>query len=356
MDFVGQTITDMSSGFPRNETTVWLNDGRGTFSRQERLRNSFGTSFAVGDVDGDGDLDVVDGSVHFNDGRGSFSSSGNLAGSSSAFTVRGCALADLDNDADLDVLVSEDTFGVSWFRNDGTGSFSTKLFLGSSSAVEFPLQDLDGDGDLDMLWGSSVMANDGQGNFTKGPGFAFNSPFEANSEPIGDIDGDGDIDALTASGRMELRLYTNNGRGMFSEAAPLFSTILGLSANLTASGDLDNDGDLDLVVLYRESQGVSGWRVFLNRNALPVASATTAQQLSVWPVPAAAGAVLQVRVPGHTGAAVATLHTLTGQVVRSVPFSGAALALPTAGLPAGSYLLSLEGAAPGRLVRRVVLE
>ena len=109
---------------------VWLNDGRGHFSNSGQTLGTASTlEVALGDVDGDGDLDAFAAKhgankVWLNDGQGVFSVSGQRLGNRDS---GGVALGDLDSDGDLDAFVANsgsvarpDTV---WL-NDGYGRFT----------------------------------------------------------------------------------------------------------------------------------------------------------------------------------------------------------------------------------------
>jgi hypothetical protein len=97
---------------------VWLNDGRGTFTEgRQDLRSPLGHALVMADLDGDGDLDafMANGApadtgnrVWMNDGAGNISDSGLRIGEVSSM---GVALGDLDGDGDLDAFTANNTFG-----------------------------------------------------------------------------------------------------------------------------------------------------------------------------------------------------------------------------------------------------
>jgi len=122
---------------------------------------SFGV--ALGDVDGDGDLDAFvanqadPNKVWLNDGNGIFTDSGQSLGSSDSF---GVALGDVDGDGDLDAFVANYAGHNKVWLNGGSGIFTDSgQSLGDSPSVDVALGDVDGDGDLDAF-----VANDAQGN------------------------------------------------------------------------------------------------------------------------------------------------------------------------------------------------
>jgi len=145
--------------------TVQLNNGAGALTAGQEIAVGSGTSAnaILGDVDGDGDLDVV-GFANFsntltlrlNDGTGKFGGTQQVPLSASATQI---ALYDLDGDHDLDLLASANFTGKVMVRlNDGTGGFSVGQEVAlTSSLTSFTLGDADGDGDLDLLIGNGTV-------------------------------------------------------------------------------------------------------------------------------------------------------------------------------------------------------
>ena len=232
-------------------------------------------SVATGDLDGDGDLDLVTGSgsgedyeiiAWDNDGTpftGTWSS--NDVGAS-LDDVNTLALGDLDNDGDLDLITgsgsTEDYEIIAW-DNDGTpfaGTWTANDVGASSDDVNtLALGDLDGDGDLDLVTGSGstedneliAWTNDGTpfaGTWSANDVGA--SSDDVNAVALGDLDNDGDLDLITGSGSTEdneLIAWANDGTPF---AGTWAANDVGASSddvNSLALGDLDNDGDLDLV-------------------------------------------------------------------------------------------------------------
>ena len=162
---------------------VWLNDGTGHFTDSEqRLGNSDGHAIALGDLDGDGDLDAFVGNAHFgradevwlNDGDGQFTNSGQRLGDANTRTV---VLDDVDRDGDLDAFVDHEVFSQVWM-NDGSGHFAdSKQRLNRGSQYAVNLADVDGDGDKDVFairfnGDYRVWRNDGTGHFGQERGWA----------------------------------------------------------------------------------------------------------------------------------------------------------------------------------------
>lgn len=163
MDETGETVD-----YDPNE--VWLNDGNGFFTDSgQRLGDQRSYSIALGDLDGDGDLDAFVGNqgpdeVWLNNGNAEFTDSGQTLGSS---LTRNVYLADLDNDGDLDAFAGSDWVGRIWL-NDGKGNFKvTSQRLSYSWAHAVTLGDVDGNGTVDVVAGkldtAKVWYNDGTG-------------------------------------------------------------------------------------------------------------------------------------------------------------------------------------------------
>ena len=127
---------------------------------------------AMGDVDGDGDLDLLIGHTWgsdmllINDGAGGFSvdtSFQQLVDTSLATTpsVWGVAMGDVDGDGDLDVLIGRELKANQLLINDGAGGFSVDASFpgGVANTHAVAMGDVDGDGDLDLLIGNNNAAN-----------------------------------------------------------------------------------------------------------------------------------------------------------------------------------------------------
>lgn len=217
-------------------------------------------SLAAGDLDNDGDIDLVIATedyvdnpaiarVMINDGTGAF-----VLGES--YEGGDAALADVDGDGFLDIMAGG-RGEVHVFYNSGAATFgpATTYTTGGQPAYgsRTPLAaDLDGDGALDLVTTANVqdlvvMLRRGTGYTTSLVAIS-SDQYQTAGIALGDFDHDGDIDVLadtTSYPGDSVRVMANDGTGGFTALAP---TLLPPNDRLDASGDLDGDGVPDLVV------------------------------------------------------------------------------------------------------------
>ncbi len=270
-------LAGSGSFFEAMPNRLFLNDGTGIFTdASDRLPAHVDKSFAValGDVDGDGDLDALIGNwgldrLYLNDGGGTFVDASFMLPPDPGFT-KALALGDLDGDEDLDLLLGQWLFEKNrLFLNDGTGQFldaSSNLPDDADPTRGVTLGDVDGDLDLDILVANGfdqssppdrLYLNDGRGFFSSAPAQLPVDGLDTEAIALGDVDGDGDLDALLANGQVDHageagaalpnRLYLNDGAGTFSVAVGQLPPDVDDTV-AAAFADIDGDGDLDLVL------------------------------------------------------------------------------------------------------------
>ena len=168
--------------------------------------------------------------------------------------AEGVELGDMDGDGDLDIVyagLTNDTFG--WLENNGSSWAQASIDTSADGAKAVHIADIDGDGDLDFVGGSfygdsvAWYENNGAANpsFTKTT--ISTGTDGLNDVDVADIDGDGDLDIISASGNDdEITWFENNGA-----ADPTFATtVIATSADNPHEvfiADMDADGDLDII-------------------------------------------------------------------------------------------------------------
>jgi hypothetical protein len=197
-----------------------------------------------------------------NDGTGAFVPAGSMA---LGRFVSDVALGDFDGDGDLDALVTGSSpAALLIFLNAGNGTFQ----LSSSQPLPSPatsgvLADFDGDGDLDVA-ALQTSLQSGSGQITicynvNGVLQAFGQGFSTGEIPSGllaaDFDGDGHVDLATCIGSANtVSILHNRGDGTF---APAISRATYASSGSLAAMDADGDGNLDIVVPNVSTSSIS---------------------------------------------------------------------------------------------------
>jgi hypothetical protein len=340
-DMNGDGKNDIVAASPGPSTvSVLLNTGNGLFGAPAPYSTGLNPrSIAIGDIDNDGDIDVVTANNGFtnitvlkNNGSGIL---GGRVDYSAGGNPSAVALADIDGDGYLDIVISNTAANqVAFLINDGTGGFSAPhTYSAGASPWWSAVADMNADGGFDIVAGNSlssstvsILTNIGSGrvsltsssqaggfvrfvaaaDFTNDRRMDFlgvnsssnsitvyrqdtsgnfptrtdvttgNGPWGAAT---GDVDGDGFIDVIVAnaSGNSVSVLKNNGGTGFTRTDYTAGSIPRGVAA-----GDLDGDGDLDLVVANSGDgtvsvllnsliiSGVNGW----NLVSVPTSSIT----------------------------------------------------------------------------------
>lgn len=263
---------------------MYQNNGDGTFSNTAIGQATTDKGSNVGaqwaDYDNDGDIDLLAANVVqapnriYNNDGGVFSRID--AGPVNNYTGYNHAAqwVDVNNDGNLDVFVAD--YMPSRFNNvylgDGLGGFrqiQSAISQEALPSMQGVWGDYDGDGLQDLFvantWGNdnSLFHNDGNGNFSKiTTGTIATSGGSSLSAAWADYDNDGDLDLYVAntSGQKDF-LYRNEGSNGFVPVSGPAITEEELSSQGGVWGDLDNDGDLDLIVVHDNNEPVS---IFLN--------------------------------------------------------------------------------------------
>ena len=255
----------------------FINDGKGIFTDELATRLPGQASKAgatrFGDVDNDGDLDLLIGGdwasqnlqppiarLFLNDGAGVFTEALNkLPTTKKGNQPDDFDLLDADGDFDIDLLITMHIGTSSLWLNDGTGAFTDAPFPMQPSGSVFkygPVAcDVDGDKDLDIWFDNAgpnyseqLLINNGNGTYTDETvaRVTGNPGADDNGVACIDIDGDGDFDAAIMSLSGNERVLMNDGTGKFTANPDAFPTVKDPTLWFEF-GDLNGDGRLDVV-------------------------------------------------------------------------------------------------------------
>ena len=223
-------------------------------------------SMAIGDIDGDGDLEVVatgDQYVYAWHHDGAMVEG--WPQREWGFRSSSPALADIDRDGDLEVIVGSLGNRVHAWHHDGSVVAGWPQWTGGDVASSPAVGDIDGDGVIEVVVGSSdanvyVWHYDGTAmdGWPQATGGAIES-----SPALGDLDGDGDIEVVI--GANDGRVYAWHHTGATVTGWPVTTSASEIVSS-PALGDIDGDGDLEVVIggdrVYAWHHGgaaVAGW-------------------------------------------------------------------------------------------------
>ena len=297
-DFDSDDDSDLLIGVDGGPSALFRNDGDLSFVD---VSESAGLSLvgvraftaAAGDVDGDADLDVYIGAwnasapdhgdgtapnfLFRNEGDGTFVDISDDAGvHCNGWATLGTAFADFDRDGDLDLFVANDYFDACLYENQGDGSFSdiadeAGVLHGAWNGMGVAVGDLDGDLDLDIFVTDDEVMDDSRGNavyINRGT-----TPMRFSSQAIelgldgiaalqadwlvcwgvglADFDLDGDLDVHVTTHEQRPELFWQQSDAGFEPVYPLMNALADVDGRGSAYGDIDSDGDTDIVVAGR---------------------------------------------------------------------------------------------------------
>nr|AGO87755.1 hypothetical protein [uncultured bacterium L413009-K18] len=243
------------------------------FSAEDNIRSSP----AGGDVDGDGNNEIVFGSHDGNLYILSTNGVQELAYMQTGYIVGAPALVNLDGDEDLEIVFTTQNGSngkVYAIHHDGTDVDGFPVDISEKMLVGAAVGDLEGDGSMDIVvvtWDDNIHAMNADGSAKAG--FPFQTGERFNSPPtLVDLDNDGDLEIVAGNDDGELYCLNHNGNAM-----AYFSTGDDIRGGISVA-DLNDDGSVellftgydDLVHVWNPTLNaeLDGWPIDLGYNSL----------------------------------------------------------------------------------------
>ena len=267
---------------------VYKNNGDASFILEYSLAFSNSSrDVEVVDINNDDNLDIlltfINGDDHLtkliSNGGFDFQAMETIDFSDYGYEPYKIKCGDVDNDGDVDIIVSSKEFSrIQFLENNGSGNFSYNLVAQSISCDPIDLADIDNDGDLDIVTAGSYSYSNQSLSLLKNNGTgSFNSPIvidyqSCKSLNLGDINNDGKIDIIGTSYEYypsDEKIFYYLGNGSSFESKVIIES-LGDAFSLTKNvglGDLNNDNKVDIVSSYYFINTV---KYFINNSTLSV--------------------------------------------------------------------------------------
>lgn len=301
-------VTGRNTNMTRR-TELYLNDGSGVFTVQSQVQfeSVAGSKVELGDLNNDGLLDVVligftgseaQTNVYLNTGNVTFTEVSTIF---EDVFLGDIAIFDADNDTDNDVLITgsgnSNNRVSELYLNNGDGTFieSSNSLTGSISS-SVAVADIDSDNDLDIIISglslvnglqepsTTLYINNGMGEYTASTQSFIN--VGRGNVIFEDIDNDQDLD-IFISGVDEddaiiYSFYLNDGLGVYAPFVD--SNILAVREGSLDFADVNGDGTQDIAITGKSSEDIESSRLYINQEMLGVTNVES-NALSVYPNP-----------------------------------------------------------------------
>jgi hypothetical protein len=208
--------------------------------------------------------------------------------SNSGFFLQNATFCDMNNDGWIDLFCCDDNDVSKLYLNDGSGNLIPSSFVNfavnpgmfygndpyDSGNYGSSWIDFDNDQDLDLYVAhcrqstssptdqrriNRLFVNDGNNNYTeRAADFGINIGWQTWTSSFGDIDNDGDLDLLLTNHDYENQLFENDGTGHYTELLNTGIASFGITPIESVFEDFDNDGYIDILIAGSE------WLYFKN--------------------------------------------------------------------------------------------
>ncbi|MBL7924235.1 MAG: VCBS repeat-containing protein [Bacteroidia bacterium] len=293
----GCTVAIADWNFDGLDDIIRLDDGRIATVEVQRTNNTFqsialGTfstssgwswGMCVADLDHNGYLDIMAGGygpavrIIMTDANGAMGAIVDIP--NSGFFVQNMTAADFNNDGWIDLFACDDNAQSHIFLNSGTG-----LLTQSPTTINFDVTttddsgnygsvwtDFDNDGDMDLYIAKCrqgvnsptdgrrinvMFVNDGNNNFTESAAaYGINIGWQSWTASFGDIDNDGDLDLLVTNHDYASQILENDGTGHYTDITSSTGfNISDITPIQSVMEDFDNDGFVDLFITGSNSR------------------------------------------------------------------------------------------------------
>jgi hypothetical protein len=275
-DFNRDGKEDLAISDCNNGVEIYLGQGNGTFQSFGGAYGSGSGPVAVGDVNGDGSLDLLSGNgtldVSLGNGDGTFQPTMSYACGTGCGFIR---LGDFNGDGKGDVAAADGNSNVNVLLGNGNGTFQPAVtYPVGRDPVSITAGDFNGDGKLDL----AVACQDGIYLLLGGVNGTFQAAVVVGPPSVSvasaDINGDGKLDLITSNTGEGISVLYGNGDGTFQLPVTYEQ---GSSLGFLRVGDFNGDGAPDVAV-GNEFEAMA--TVFMNKGGTFITTTTSESSLS----------------------------------------------------------------------------
>lgn len=352
----------VSIKYDGSNSQVFQNNGTGSFTNSTSIATaSHNGIYAVnyGDIDGDGDRDIIISFDTVVNGyyevivRAYTNDNNNFTASNFIFTslnandrTYGIELADIDNDGDLDYVLSM-LSSVRVYKNNGAGGIVNTPILVTTATANYSIKtgDIDNDGDLDLVCSQSqylkVWKNNGNSTFSAGQ--TLNMTYGIIDIELADINNDNYVDAILAMPTANKVLINTQMSNTFNDSG----LSLGNQATYSIdSGDVNGDGKIDLIFANWDTAGTETADLWINNSTLSITE-NNIEKINLFPNPTNS----HFKINANTIIEKVELYDVLGKQVKSFKTSQDNYNIE--GLKSGIYFVKVFGNRTQQIIKLI---